>query len=534
MGLLHNQLSDSDSILIFAVIVIAKSLRYLHSIVSTMMRTIGLLSPHFDRPDDHHHQVYDVVGSGLANLILLCEQLSMNRESSFPVQPDDVDSDCVVCLNRLGDEGDYVRKLACGHMFHKDCFAGWLDQLNFNCPICRQPLAQDDRLDCTQRRLAAFRGLRVLLIDNNTETLLNTALILEGYSYKVTTTELASVALSIVQERKDRFDLIMADFDMSEMDGIKFVESVQLIKDFPMLLMCSELKKEVVKEAMAKGACYFIRKPISPGKLRNVWQHVYKRRRHEIENTKDDQENVTESKKMMEYKGVDTVKGYAVGEQENEQLEFNDQIKNNLDKLVNAKEGTKLSEICIKKSLSAENDESELKRKRTRMASDDFEQENSRNMKPSGGIGKKVKGEERTGENIASLSSTTNLPLKFNEYISSIGEKEMWPEAEGIQGVMVVPNSEELSNKFKGRLNSSYLAQELPVPAISEDAESYFTKIRDSGHFLTTFKSSLQEANIGKEENQFQRIDNATVELGEVNKATNVQPTSSDIGDGSE
>ncbi|XP_073064521.1 E3 ubiquitin-protein ligase RHA2A-like [Primulina eburnea] len=155
MGLLHNQISESDSILIFTVIVIAKSVRYLHSIVSTMMRTIGLLSPLCDPPDDHHHhQVYDVVGSGLANLILLCDQLSMNRELSFPVQPDDFDSDCVVCLNRLGDEGDYVRELACGHMFHKDCFAGWLDQLNFNCPICRQPLAQDGRLDCTQRRLA--------------------------------------------------------------------------------------------------------------------------------------------------------------------------------------------------------------------------------------------------------------------------------------------------------------------------------------------------------------------------------------------
>lgn len=72
---------------------------------------------------------------------------------------------------------------------------------------------------------AAFRGQRVLLVDNNTETLLKTGLILEGYSYKVTTTELAPVALSILQERKDRFDLIMADFNMPEMDGLKFIES---------------------------------------------------------------------------------------------------------------------------------------------------------------------------------------------------------------------------------------------------------------------------------------------------------------------
>lgn len=95
-------------------------------------------------------------------------------------------------------------------------------------------------MDCADKNNStiipsAFRGLRVLLFDNNTETLLNTALILEGYSYKVTTTELVPVALSILQESKDRFDLIMADFDIPEMDGFKFIESVQLIKDFPML-----------------------------------------------------------------------------------------------------------------------------------------------------------------------------------------------------------------------------------------------------------------------------------------------------------
>ncbi|KZV19512.1 hypothetical protein F511_06374 [Dorcoceras hygrometricum] len=345
---------------------------------------------------------------------------------------------------------------------------------------------------------AAFRGLRVLLVDNNTETLLNTALILEGYSYKVTTTELAPVALSILQERKDRFDLIMADFDMPEMDGLKFIESVQLIKDFPVLLMSSDLKKDVVKEAMAKGACYFIRKPISPGTLRSVWQHVYKRRKHQC--TNDDQENVTESEKMIYCKGVDSVKGCAFDEQEIERVGCNDQIENNLDKLFNEKEGTKISEICIIDSLSAENDESEPKgrRTRTRKACDDFEQDSSRNMKPFGGKGKKLKTKERTCENIASLSSTTILPLKFNKDISAMGDKEMFPEAEGIQGVMGVPNSEELSKKFKGRLNSRYQAQELPVPpATSEDVERYFTKIMDSSPFPTT---------------------------------TNVQPTAGDIG----
>ncbi|XP_073139230.1 uncharacterized protein [Henckelia pumila] len=161
------------------------------------------------------------------------------------------------------------------------------------------------------------------------------------------------------------------------------------------------------------------------------------------------------------------------------------------------------------------------------MVSDDFEQENSSNMKPCAGEGKKMKGEEKTSENIASSSSTTILPLKFNEDISAIGHKEMCPEADGIQWVMGVPNSEELSHKFEGKLNSSYRTKELPVPAIS----SYFTKIMDSSHLPATLKS---EANIRKEENQFQTIDNTTVELGKIKQAANVPPTASDIGGGSE
>ncbi|KAI3453076.1 hypothetical protein Pfo_009739 [Paulownia fortunei] len=159
MGL-ENQLSDvsSESILVFMVVLIGKSVSYLHSLLLTILHNLGLFSPRF-HPDHHHHfesSLYDVVGSGLASLIVLCDQLNLNRAYSYPKQSDgvdDLDTDCVVCLNRLG-EGDHVRRLACRHVFHKDCFDGWLEHLNFNCPLCRAPLASDERVDYTQRRVA--------------------------------------------------------------------------------------------------------------------------------------------------------------------------------------------------------------------------------------------------------------------------------------------------------------------------------------------------------------------------------------------
>ncbi|KAL0463528.1 UNVERIFIED_CONTAM: E3 ubiquitin-protein ligase RHA2A [Sesamum latifolium] len=155
MGL-QNQLSDvsSESIVVLMAVLIGKSVRYLRNLVFTILHALGLFYPRFDSDHHHHHSVYDVVGSGLTGLILLSEQLNLNRVCSYQKQSNDgVGSDCVVCLNRMGD-GDRVRKLACRHVFHKDCFDGWLDHLNFSCPLCRAPLVAEERVKCTQRRVA--------------------------------------------------------------------------------------------------------------------------------------------------------------------------------------------------------------------------------------------------------------------------------------------------------------------------------------------------------------------------------------------
>lgn len=153
MGL-QSQLSDvsSESIIILTVVLIGKSVRYLRSLLSTILRAIGVC---FD--PDHPHSGGSL-GSGLAGVILLCEQLNLNRACAYANRSgegaDRFGSDCVVCLNRFA-EGDMVRKLACRHVFHKDCFDGWLGQLNFRCPLCRAPLVPDERAECTRRRVAA-------------------------------------------------------------------------------------------------------------------------------------------------------------------------------------------------------------------------------------------------------------------------------------------------------------------------------------------------------------------------------------------
>lgn len=182
MGL-QSQLNDvsSDSIPLLFVALIANSISYLRSFLLGLLQSMGLTR------FNHRHNVDEAflgsVGSGLAGLIVLADQLNLNRALSYQycsVQQQEEEEEheheheeeedeaatgsgsemgrraarpeCVVCLSSFRD-GDQVRKLDCCHVFHKDCFDGWLDHLNFNCPLCRSPLVSDQRVPLASRRV---------------------------------------------------------------------------------------------------------------------------------------------------------------------------------------------------------------------------------------------------------------------------------------------------------------------------------------------------------------------------------------------
>ncbi|KAL6982425.1 E3 ubiquitin-protein ligase [Sarracenia purpurea var. burkii] len=156
MGL-QGHVSDcsSESIPILVLVVVANWLSYLRSAVFMVLRSMGLRRI---GPDEVDEGMLGAAGSQLAGLIVLAEQLNLNREFSFQyagVCKDDEPpgSDCVVCLSKL-KEGEKVRMLACSHVFHKECFDGWLDQLNFSCPLCRSPLVSGQRVSSTEGRVS--------------------------------------------------------------------------------------------------------------------------------------------------------------------------------------------------------------------------------------------------------------------------------------------------------------------------------------------------------------------------------------------
>jgi DNA-binding NtrC family response regulator len=68
-----------------------------------------------------------------------------------------------------------------------------------------------------------------------------------------------------------RFDVVVTDIRMDEIDGIKVLESV--LESWPetkVIMITGYATVEVAREAMAKGAFDFIAKPFKPQELRDV------------------------------------------------------------------------------------------------------------------------------------------------------------------------------------------------------------------------------------------------------------------------
>ncbi|KAJ7943091.1 Two-component response regulator [Quillaja saponaria] len=105
---------------------------------------------------------------------------------------------------------------------------------------------------------AFARGLEILLVDNDSMSLMYLSSLLEQYSFKVTTTELASVALSKLSNENHPFKLVMANSNIRDLDILSFLPKL--------------FRKEI--PAICVGARAFLDEPISFEDLQDVWQYA--------------------------------------------------------------------------------------------------------------------------------------------------------------------------------------------------------------------------------------------------------------------
>jgi len=66
----------------------------------------------------------------------LSEEEMKNFSTEVYMKAFDGPASCNICISDL-ESGEFLRKLTCGHKFHKECIDTWLSE-NITCPICKK------------------------------------------------------------------------------------------------------------------------------------------------------------------------------------------------------------------------------------------------------------------------------------------------------------------------------------------------------------------------------------------------------------
>ncbi|GAB4855942.1 hypothetical protein Ancab_024582 [Ancistrocladus abbreviatus] len=138
-------------------------------------------------------------------------------------------------------------------------------------------------------------GLRVLAVDDNPVCLKLIVALLQKCRHKVTATTKATEALEILLRNPDDIDIVITDVRMDDMDGFALLEKIGLEMDLPVIMVSGSIDEETVMKGVMRGACDFLVKPVRMAELRNIWQHVYRKRPwpHKSQNEAPSQPNLT-------------------------------------------------------------------------------------------------------------------------------------------------------------------------------------------------------------------------------------------------
>ncbi|CAK9326530.1 unnamed protein product [Citrullus colocynthis] len=127
-------------------------------------------------------------------------------------------------------------------------------------------------------------GMRILAVDDDPICLKVLENLLRKCQYHVTTTNQAVQALKMLRENKNRFDLVISDVNMPDMDGFKLLELVGLEMDLPVIMLSAHSNTKLVKKGVIHGACDYLLKPVRIEELKNIWQHVLRRKKPSAKN----------------------------------------------------------------------------------------------------------------------------------------------------------------------------------------------------------------------------------------------------------
>ena len=116
---------------------------------------------------------------------------------------------------------------------------------------------------------------RILAVDDSASMRQMVAFTLKSAGFDVAEAEDGVIALDLA--KKEKFNLVLADVNMPNMDGISLIKALRAQADYkftPMLMLTTEAGTDKKQEGKAAGATGWIVKPFNPEQLIATIQKV--------------------------------------------------------------------------------------------------------------------------------------------------------------------------------------------------------------------------------------------------------------------
>ncbi|MBD2356305.1 response regulator [Tolypothrix sp. FACHB-123] len=137
--------------------------------------------------------------------------------------------------------------------------------------------ADNSHLQEDTKDFQSLDGLRVLLVDDNEDSLILTTFILENIGLEVKTAMSVSQALETIKQSK--FDILISDIAMPEMDGYSLIRQIREggiyeQKEIPAIALTALSSDESRSIALASGFQSYVSKPVEPTILLTEIKHL--------------------------------------------------------------------------------------------------------------------------------------------------------------------------------------------------------------------------------------------------------------------
>ncbi|CAK9271705.1 unnamed protein product [Sphagnum jensenii] len=123
--------------------------------------------------------------------------------------------------------------------------------------------------------------VKVLLVEDDDATRHVVSALLRNCNYEVIAAANAVMAWELLESPSNQFDLVLLDVVMPSLSGVAFLLKIMKhdsFKQIPVVMTSKHDSMDIVYQCLSKGATDFLVKPVRKNELKNLWQHVWRKR----------------------------------------------------------------------------------------------------------------------------------------------------------------------------------------------------------------------------------------------------------------